>query len=207
MSIVSASPDFFATGDSRPPRSSRFEYSDTKRNRSIKNCPRTAAFYPGWILCSCCRDPPAVGLYGVLDYSVLHLSRGIGIRIALGLRNRHIIQEVTSAIFAVVAFGLTFGYSARVSLVRYIHSILYRVSAADPVIFLIRFSSSLRRRSAWRQLLFFARNVSIQSKCLEQIELQESPPELQNLPDPTNSELDLPALYSADTLAIQSITS
>lgn len=40
-------------GDTRPPRNSRFEYSDTKRNRSIKNCPRTAAFYSGWILCSC----------------------------------------------------------------------------------------------------------------------------------------------------------
>ena len=81
----------------------------------------------------------AVGLYGVLDFSVLQQRRDIGIRIALGARNWHILQEVTSAIVAVVALGAVLGYAAGVLSVHYIQSILYRASAADPAIFLIPF--------------------------------------------------------------------
>ena len=81
----------------------------------------------------------AVGLYGVLDFSVLQQRRDIGIRIALGARNWHILQEVTSATFLVVALGAVLGYAAGVLSVRYIQSILYRASAADPAIFLIPF--------------------------------------------------------------------
>jgi len=81
----------------------------------------------------------AVGLYGVLDFSVLQQRRDIGIRIALGAQNWHILQEVTSATFAVVALGAVLGYAAGVLSVQYIQSILYRASAADPAIFLIPF--------------------------------------------------------------------
>ena len=81
----------------------------------------------------------AVGLYGVLDFSVLQQRRDIGIRIALGARNWHIIQELTSATVAVVALGAILGHAAGVLSVQYIQSILYRTSAADPAIFLIPF--------------------------------------------------------------------
>jgi ABC-type antimicrobial peptide transport system permease subunit len=78
-----------------------------------------------------------VGLYGVLDFSVLQQRREIGIRIALGARNRHIIGEVTLATFAVVALGAALGLAAGVLSVRYIQSILFRVSAVDPAILLV----------------------------------------------------------------------
>ena len=81
----------------------------------------------------------AVGLYGVLDFSLLQQRRDIGIRIALGAQNWHIIREVTSATFAVVALGTVLGNGAGVLSVQYIQSILYRASAADPAIFLIPF--------------------------------------------------------------------
>lgn len=79
----------------------------------------------------------AVGLYGVLDFSVLQRRREFGIRIALGARDRHIVSEVTLATFAVVAGGALLGLAAGILAVRYIQSILYRVSAADPAILLI----------------------------------------------------------------------
>lgn len=79
----------------------------------------------------------AVGLYGVLDYSVLQRRREIGIRIALGAQGRHIATEVTFVTFAMVALGAGLGLGAGVVSVRYIQSILYRVSAADPAILLI----------------------------------------------------------------------
>jgi predicted permease len=79
----------------------------------------------------------AVGLYGVLDYSVLQRRREIGIRIALGARNRHIIEEVTLATFGVVALGAALGLGGGIVSVRYIQSILYRVNAGDPAILLI----------------------------------------------------------------------
>jgi hypothetical protein len=47
----------------------------------------------------------AVGLYRVPDFSVSQRPREIGLRITLGTQNRHIVKEVTFAIFAAVAFG------------------------------------------------------------------------------------------------------
>jgi ABC-type antimicrobial peptide transport system permease subunit len=79
----------------------------------------------------------AVGLYGILDFSVLQRRREIGIRIALGAQNRHVIKEVTSTTFAVVAIGAAFGLAAGILSARYIESILYRVSAFDPEILLV----------------------------------------------------------------------
>ena len=82
----------------------------------------------------------AVGSCAFSDFRpVLQQRRDIGIRIALGAQNWHIIQEVTSATFAVAASCMVLGYAAGVLSVQYIQSILYRASAADPAIFLIPF--------------------------------------------------------------------
>ena len=79
----------------------------------------------------------AVGLYGILDYSVLQQRREIGIRIAIGARNLDIVKEVTFFSFAMVAMGTLCGLAAGIGSVRYIESTLYRVSAFDPIILLI----------------------------------------------------------------------
>lgn len=74
----------------------------------------------------------AVGLYGVLDYSVLQRRREIGIRIAIGATNRDIIREVTFVTFAIIVLGAALGLAAGIGSIRYIESVLYRVSASDP---------------------------------------------------------------------------
>jgi hypothetical protein len=73
-----------------------------------------------------------VGLYGVLDYSVLQRRREIGIRIAIGAQPGGIVRLVTTQIFAMVAVGALAGVGFGMMSVRYIESLLYEVKATDP---------------------------------------------------------------------------
>jgi ABC-type antimicrobial peptide transport system permease subunit len=72
-----------------------------------------------------------VGLYGVLDYSVLQRRREIGIRVAIGARPAGIIRLVTSRIGAVIATGALAGLVLGVASVRYIESLLFQVKPTD----------------------------------------------------------------------------
>ncbi|MBZ5604749.1 MAG: FtsX-like permease family protein, partial [Acidobacteriia bacterium] len=78
-----------------------------------------------------------IGLYGVLDYSVLQRRREIGIRIAIGARAGEIARRVTTEIFAMVALGAIAGVAAGFASVRFIGSLLYDVSARDPGMLLL----------------------------------------------------------------------
>src|SRR6185436_3262438 len=51
----------------------------------------------------------AVGLYGVLNYSVTQQRREIGIRMALGARAADVVRRVTARAVAVVCLGLAVG--------------------------------------------------------------------------------------------------
>jgi predicted lysophospholipase L1 biosynthesis ABC-type transport system permease subunit len=73
----------------------------------------------------------AIGLYGVLDYSVLQQRREIGIRIAIGARPGAIARLVTLDIFWMVLTGAVAGLTAGLFLARYIESLLYQVKATD----------------------------------------------------------------------------
>jgi len=74
----------------------------------------------------------AIGLYGVLDYSVLQRRREIGIRMAIGAQAGSIARLVTAEIFAMVLAGALAGVALGMSSVRYIEALLYRVKPADP---------------------------------------------------------------------------
>lgn len=72
-----------------------------------------------------------VGLYGVLDYSVLQRRREIGIRMAIGARGADVARRVTADVFAMVLLGALAGAALGLASVRYIESLLYQVKSTD----------------------------------------------------------------------------
>jgi len=72
-----------------------------------------------------------IGLYGVLDYSVLQRRREIGIRMAIGARAGDIARRVTAEVFVMVAVGALAGVGLGMASVRYIEGLLYAVQATD----------------------------------------------------------------------------
>ena len=72
-----------------------------------------------------------MGLYGVLDYSVLQRRREIGIRMALGAPAGTIARLVTVEIFAMVGLGAVSGVALGMASARYIETLLYQVKPAD----------------------------------------------------------------------------
>lgn len=75
----------------------------------------------------------AVGLYGVLCYSVAQRKREIGVRIALGAKSTDILRLVIKQGLRVVGVGLVVGVTTALALSHTITGILYRVSANDLV--------------------------------------------------------------------------
>jgi len=74
----------------------------------------------------------SVGLYGVLNYSVVQRRREIGIRLAIGARSGVIARLVTFEVFAMVAIGAIAGVALGLAAVRSIATLFYNVSATDP---------------------------------------------------------------------------
>jgi ABC-type antimicrobial peptide transport system permease subunit len=73
-----------------------------------------------------------VGLYGVLDYSVLQRRREIGIRMALGAQAGDIARRVTVDVFSMVLGGALAGLVLGFAAARYIQTLLYQVKPTDP---------------------------------------------------------------------------
>lgn len=79
----------------------------------------------------------AVGLFGVLSYTVAQRSREIAVRSALGARQRDIIMMVLGQGLVVCAGGLAIGVFASLALARSMQSFLYGVTTHDPVTFIV----------------------------------------------------------------------
>jgi putative ABC transport system permease protein len=74
----------------------------------------------------------SIGLYGVLDYSVLQRRREIGIRIAIGAQGARIARLITLEVFSMVLAGALVGLAAGMAASRSIESLLYDVKSTDP---------------------------------------------------------------------------
>ena len=74
----------------------------------------------------------AVGLYGVLDYSVVQRRKEIGIRLALGAQAGNVVQRVTVEVFSMVLTGAIAGLLLGFGAARYIQTLLYQVKPSDP---------------------------------------------------------------------------
>lgn len=77
----------------------------------------------------------AVGIYGTISYWVRQRTREIGVRMALGARRVHIFELVMRQGLFLVVVGLCFGIGAGLAAARLIASLLYGVSAYDPITF------------------------------------------------------------------------
>jgi putative ABC transport system permease protein len=75
----------------------------------------------------------AVGIYGVMAYSVSQRTHEIGVRMALGADSRDMLNMVLYGAGKVTAAGMAAGLASAFVLTRLMSSLLYKVSAADPM--------------------------------------------------------------------------
>jgi putative ABC transport system permease protein len=78
----------------------------------------------------------AVGIYGVMSYTVAQQTREIGIRIALGAKRRDVLAMTVKQGLRLVGLGLVIGLPSAFILTRVMSSLLFGISAADPITFL-----------------------------------------------------------------------
>ena len=76
-----------------------------------------------------------VGLYGVMSYSVAQRTNEIGIRLALGAQTRDVLLMVIKHGSKLILIGLAIGLAAAFALTRWIASLLFGVTAKDPLTF------------------------------------------------------------------------
>ncbi len=74
-----------------------------------------------------------VGLYGVMSYGVAQRTHEMGLRMALGAQGRDVLRMVVGQGMGLVAIGLGVGLGLAFALTRLMSSLLYGVSAADPL--------------------------------------------------------------------------
>lgn len=76
-----------------------------------------------------------VGLFGVVSYSVTQRTREIGIRMALGANAADVLKMVIRQGMKIVAIGIVIGLGVSIGLTRLMKSLLFDVSATDPLTF------------------------------------------------------------------------
>jgi ABC-type antimicrobial peptide transport system permease subunit len=78
----------------------------------------------------------AIGIYGVMAYSVAQRTNEIGIRIALGAGKNSIFRLVVGQAMSIVAISLGLGLVGAFTATRLLNSLLFGVGAFDPITFI-----------------------------------------------------------------------
>jgi predicted permease len=79
----------------------------------------------------------AIGLFGVMSYSVSRRTHEIGIRLALGARPLNILRLIAGQGLKLTLIGLALGLAGAFTLTRLMSPLLYGVSAVDPSTFIL----------------------------------------------------------------------
>jgi putative ABC transport system permease protein len=77
----------------------------------------------------------AVGIYGVISYSVAQRTQELGIRMALGARRSDLLKLVLWQGLRLASLGVASGLAVALALTRLMRGLLFGVSATDPLIF------------------------------------------------------------------------
>jgi len=75
----------------------------------------------------------AIGIYGVIAYSVTQRAHEIGVRMALGAKRRDVLQPVLNQGMVLAGLGIVFGIIGALALTRLLQGYLYRVKPTDPL--------------------------------------------------------------------------
>ena len=76
------------------------------------------------------------GVFGVMAYSVSRRTREIGVRVALGARSRDVLTMILSQGMRTIMIGVVIGLAGSLALTRTLSSLLFGVTATDPLTFL-----------------------------------------------------------------------
>jgi ABC-type antimicrobial peptide transport system permease subunit len=76
----------------------------------------------------------AIGLYGVLAYTVVRQTKGIGVRMALGADRSRVQGMVLAQVAWMTAVGGTIGFAVALAIGRFGESLLYQLNSRDPLV-------------------------------------------------------------------------
>ena len=77
----------------------------------------------------------ALGLYGVMAYSVSQRTRELGIRISVGAKQRDVLRLILGQTLTLAGIGMAGGLVTAVAVTRFAANLLYGISPADPATF------------------------------------------------------------------------
>ena len=75
----------------------------------------------------------AIGIYGVMAYSVAQRTQEIGVRMALGARPLHVLRLVIGQSLSMLLIGTVIGLAGAFALTRLMRTLLFEITATDPL--------------------------------------------------------------------------